>query len=110
MKSDINRRAAISGLALLPTLGQMLFSTIIQAQGTQAAPLASWNDGPAKQTIIDFVRATTNQASPKVVPAIPLLMTTSGRHLLALAARTCAQRSFPCGRMPLARCASSATG
>ena len=107
MKSDINRRAAISGLALLPTLGQMLFSTIIQAQGTQAAPLASW---PAKQTIIDFVRATTDQASPKVVPAIPLLMTTSGRHLLALAARTCAQRSFPCGRMPLARCASSATG
>ena len=30
--------------------------------------LASWNDGPAKQAIIDFVRATTDQGSPKFVP------------------------------------------
>ena len=35
---------------------------------TPGAPLASWNDGPAKQAIIDFVRATTGQASPKFVP------------------------------------------
>jgi phosphoglycolate phosphatase-like HAD superfamily hydrolase len=36
----------------------------------QAAPLASWNDGPAKQAIIAFVRATTNRGSPQfVVPA-----------------------------------------
>jgi hypothetical protein len=67
--SDINRRAAISGLALLPTLGQTLVSSLARAQGSQAAPLASWNDGPAKQAIIDFVRATTDQASPKFVPA-----------------------------------------
>jgi phosphoglycolate phosphatase-like HAD superfamily hydrolase len=66
MKSDISRRVAISGLALLPTLGQ---TTVAQAQGTQAAPLPSWNDGPAKQAIIDFVRATTDQASPKFVAA-----------------------------------------
>ena len=31
--------------------------------------MASWNDGPAKQAIIDFVRATTDQGSPKFVPA-----------------------------------------
>ena len=31
-------------------------------------PLASWNDGPAKQAILDFVRATTDQASSKFVP------------------------------------------
>jgi hypothetical protein len=68
MKSDINRRAAISGLALLPTLGQTLFPSFAQAQGSQTAPLASWNDGPAKQAIIDFVRATTDQTSPKFVP------------------------------------------
>jgi phosphoglycolate phosphatase-like HAD superfamily hydrolase len=43
--------------------------------GSSAAPaqdagsqLASWNDGPAKQAIIDFVRATTDPASPKFVP------------------------------------------
>src|SRR6516165_8465256 len=69
MKADINRRAAISGLALLPTLGQTLFSSFAQAQGSQPAPLASWNDGPAKQAIIDFVHATTDQSSPKFVPA-----------------------------------------
>jgi hypothetical protein len=68
MKSDLNRRAAISGLALLPTLGQTLFSSFAQAQGSQAAPLASWNDGPAKQAIVDFVRTTTDQGSSKFVP------------------------------------------
>jgi phosphoglycolate phosphatase-like HAD superfamily hydrolase len=31
-------------------------------------PLPSWNDGPSKQAIIDFVRATTDQGSPKFVP------------------------------------------
>jgi len=69
VKSDINRRVAISGLALLPTLSQTLLSAVAQAQGAQAAPLPSWNDGPAKQAIIDFVRVTTDQASPKFVTA-----------------------------------------
>ena len=68
MKSDINRRVAISGLALLPTLGQTLLCAVAQAQGTQAA-MPSWNDGPAKQAIIDFVRTTTDQASTKFVAA-----------------------------------------
>ena len=31
-------------------------------------PLPSWNDGPAKQAIIQFVQETTDQASPKFVP------------------------------------------
>ena len=69
MKADINRRAAISGLALLPTLAQTLLPSFAQAQESQAAPLASWNDGPAKQAIIDFVRATTDQTGSKFVPA-----------------------------------------
>ena len=38
--------------------------TTIRAQD----PLPSWNDGPAKQAIVDFVRVTTDQASPKFVP------------------------------------------
>src|SRR5438034_9380332 len=33
-----------------------------------ADPLASWNDGPAKQTIVEFVKATTTQGSPQFVP------------------------------------------
>src|SRR5215831_12593279 len=31
-------------------------------------PLASWNDGPAKQAILEFVKATTTQGSPQFVP------------------------------------------
>jgi phosphoglycolate phosphatase-like HAD superfamily hydrolase len=33
----------------------------------QLAPLASWNDGPARQAIVDFVHATTDRASPNYV-------------------------------------------
>jgi hypothetical protein len=31
-------------------------------------PLSSWNDGPAKQAILEFVKATTTQGSPQFVP------------------------------------------
>jgi hypothetical protein len=31
-------------------------------------PLPSWNEGAAKQAIVDFVSATTDKASPKFVP------------------------------------------
>jgi len=30
--------------------------------------LPSWNDGPAKTAIVDFVKTTTDKASPKFVP------------------------------------------
>jgi phosphoglycolate phosphatase-like HAD superfamily hydrolase len=33
----------------------------------QTDPLPSWNDGPAKQAILEFVRVTTDTASPKFV-------------------------------------------
>src|SRR6185312_16810355 len=66
--SDINRRTMISGLALIPILSQTLFPSLAQAQGAQAAPLASWNNGPAKQAIIDFVRVMTDRSGPKFVP------------------------------------------
>ena len=72
MKSDvssgIDRRTLVAGLALLPAASGALLSTAAQAQVTPGAPLASWNDGPAKQAIIDSVRATTDQGSPKFVP------------------------------------------
>jgi phosphoglycolate phosphatase-like HAD superfamily hydrolase len=34
----------------------------------QTDPLSSWNDGPAKRAIIEFVQTTTDQSSPKFVP------------------------------------------
>ncbi len=65
--SDVNRRTLVSSLALLPAAGSLL-SAQAQAQTPSDAPLASWNDGPAKQAILDFVRATTDSANPKFVP------------------------------------------
>ena len=60
-----NRRLVLSALAALPLLPELLGATRAQAQ---TAPLASWNDGPAKQAILDFVRATTDSANPSFVP------------------------------------------
>ncbi|MGB7855993.1 MAG: haloacid dehalogenase-like hydrolase, partial [Pseudolabrys sp.] len=66
--SSIDRRVLISGLALLPVLSAMPIAGTAQAQTTQGGSLASWNDGPAKQAILDFVKATTERASPNFVP------------------------------------------
>src|SRR5215475_14727412 len=42
---------------------------VLTAKKAQAVdPLASWNDGPAKQAIVEFVKATTTQGSPQFVP------------------------------------------
>jgi phosphoglycolate phosphatase-like HAD superfamily hydrolase len=43
----------------------LLVATVAQAQPD---PLPSWNDGPAKQAIVEFVQTTTTQGSPKFVP------------------------------------------
>jgi phosphoglycolate phosphatase-like HAD superfamily hydrolase len=40
----------------------------VRGQQGAADPLPSWNDGAAKQAIVDFVRTTTDKASPKYVP------------------------------------------
>jgi phosphoserine phosphatase len=73
MKSDsslsgINRRLLISRLALLPAMSGLPFPVAAQAQTTQDSPLGSWNEGSAKKAILDFVRATTDQASSSFVP------------------------------------------
>jgi haloacid dehalogenase-like hydrolase len=64
----IDRRAMLTTLAVLPILSETLLSTSAQSQVTQGGVLPSWNEGPAKQAILDFVRATTTQGSPKFVP------------------------------------------
>ena len=64
--SGINRRILLSALPLLP-MPALLPGTAAMAQDT-GSQLASWNDGPAKQAIIDFVRATTDASSSKFVP------------------------------------------
>ena len=57
----------ITLLCLIGTLGVLITLAPVLAQ-QPADPLPSWNDGPAKQAILDFAKATTDQASPKFVP------------------------------------------
>jgi phosphoglycolate phosphatase-like HAD superfamily hydrolase len=65
----INRRALLSTLAVLPALSGTLLTASAQAEtAPPGGVLPSWNDGPAKQAILDFVRVTTDQASAKFVP------------------------------------------
>jgi len=66
--SGVNRRVLLSTLALLPAISGPLLPVDAPAQtATTARLLPSWNDGPAKQAIFDFVRATTDQSTPSYV-------------------------------------------
>jgi phosphoglycolate phosphatase-like HAD superfamily hydrolase len=68
------RRILLKALAAAPVLSG--FPGIAHAQpqpasdklrSVSATPLASWNDGPAKQAIVDLVRVTTDAKSPNFV-------------------------------------------
>ncbi|MDR7040459.1 phosphoglycolate phosphatase-like HAD superfamily hydrolase [Methylobacterium sp. BE186] len=64
--NGINRRTLLSTLALLPSLS----GTLVPAAAQTKEPgglLPSWNEGPAKQAIVDFVRVTTEPSSPTYV-------------------------------------------
>jgi hypothetical protein len=52
----IRRRSMLLGAAATAAVEQ--YSAVGYAQDP---PLASWNDGAAKQAILDFVRSTTSQ-------------------------------------------------
>ncbi len=43
-------------------------ATLIATVARAADPLPSWNEGPAKQAIVNFVRSTTEASSPQFVP------------------------------------------
>ena len=60
----INRRVLLTTAATLSVLPALAVFKRAQAQ---TGPLQSWNDGPAKQAILDFVRATTDPNSPHFV-------------------------------------------
>jgi phosphoglycolate phosphatase-like HAD superfamily hydrolase len=55
------KRGTIAALVMLLTIG---VGRVVHAQD----PLPSWNDRPAKQAIVRFVRDTTDESSPKFVP------------------------------------------
>src|SRR5947209_10026429 len=67
--SGIDRRALLTTLAVLPALSAPLLPASAPAQtAPSGGPLPSWNDGAAKQAILDFVRATADRSSPSHVP------------------------------------------
>lgn len=60
---EITRRELFKGSAAV-----VLAQAMSRVAAAEADPLPSWNDGRARKTILDFVRATTDHASPKFVP------------------------------------------
>jgi phosphoglycolate phosphatase-like HAD superfamily hydrolase len=67
--SPLDRRLRVALLAAASVLGM---AASAQAQGD---PLASWNDGAAKQAIVEFVKATTTAGSPQFVPVAERIAT-----------------------------------
>jgi phosphoserine phosphatase len=58
-----------SGRAALALFALLLAGVCAQAQtDLQTDPLPSWNDGPARKSIVEFVKTVTDQASPNFVP------------------------------------------
>ncbi len=66
--SGLNRRAILGGLASLPLLAAPFLAGRATAQSESDDPLPSWNEGPAKASIIKLVKSTTDAASPTFVP------------------------------------------
>ena len=64
--ASLNRRTVISTLPALAVAAGSLVSVTAAAQALPGL-LPSWNDGPAKQAILDFVRATTDRRSSSFV-------------------------------------------
>jgi phosphoglycolate phosphatase-like HAD superfamily hydrolase len=65
--SVIDRRAVVSVFGWLPVLSAAALPAIAQPRVARDATLPSWNDGAAKQAILDFVRATIDRSSPSYV-------------------------------------------
>jgi len=62
--TNLSRRALLAATTSA-ALYSSLSNSVAQAQ-VQLLP--SWNDGPSKQTILGFVRTTTDQSSKDFVP------------------------------------------
>jgi haloacid dehalogenase-like hydrolase len=67
-RPGIDRRTLLSTLALFQALSAPALSASASAQTASSGTLASWNEGSAKQAILDFVRDTTDRSNPKFVP------------------------------------------
>lgn len=60
----MRKRSRITAI-ISALIGVVLFCS---NAGAKDDPLPAWNDGPAKQAIVDFVKATTTEGGPQFVP------------------------------------------
>jgi len=72
MRYHIHRRAVLTAL-LMSAAGAIVISR--SPALAQSDPLPSWNDGKAKQSILDFVNAVTREGAPNFVPAAERIAT-----------------------------------
>jgi len=63
----LSRRVVLPSLAAAAAMGAVGIAPPALAQAQ--TPLAAWSDGPTRQRILDFVKATTDQTSRDFVPA-----------------------------------------
>lgn len=63
---ELSRRMLLNSLAALPALTIPLSFTVSSASA-QTDALPSWNEGPTKASIVDFVRRVTTQGGPDFV-------------------------------------------
>ncbi len=63
------RQHSLRSVIATGAIGLVLFVALLFGANARALadPLPSWNDGPAKQAIVDFVTATTTEGSPTFV-------------------------------------------
>ncbi|MGB8575710.1 MAG: HAD family hydrolase [Pseudolabrys sp.] len=66
LSSGVSRRTLLSALAIFSVLPETLLPA--GAQTAAGDPLPSWNEGVAKQSIVNFVAAVTRDGSPDFVP------------------------------------------
>ena len=70
----ITRRSALAALLVLGMIG-VSAPALAQNASPITAPLPSWNNSPARQAIIDFVRDTTVAGNPKFIPPVERIAT-----------------------------------
>jgi phosphoglycolate phosphatase-like HAD superfamily hydrolase len=65
MMTMLNRRTVLAALLASGLIGSVAMGA--QAETQAADPLPSWNEGPTKQSILDFVAAVTKDGGPDYV-------------------------------------------
>jgi hypothetical protein len=97
---SISRRAMLSTLAVLPALSGSTFPSSALAQSaTPGGLLPSWNDGVAKQAILNFVTAVTQEGSPDFVPPADRIAVFDNDGTLWVEHPMCVQLAFALDRV-----------